>query len=95
MDKGCLFRRFFYQRKYEFFHRIKLKILYENLVSQNCMILLLPVVLKVMLTLYVLTFDFKAAMIRREEKMRAEKEKMMQEEDPDRQRRLEVRLLGF
>ena len=30
-------------------------------------------------------------MIRREEKMRAEKEKMMQEEDPDRQRRLEVR----
>ena len=29
-------------------------------------------------------------MTRREEKMRAEKEKMMQEEDPDRQRRLEV-----
>lgn len=29
-------------------------------------------------------------MTRREEKMRAEKEKMMQEEDPERQRRLEV-----
>ena len=29
-------------------------------------------------------------MTRREEKLRAEKEKMMSEEDPDRQRRLEV-----
>ena len=34
-------------------------------------------------------------MIRREEKMRAEKEKMMQEEDPDRQRRLEVFVINI
>ena len=59
------------------------------------MILLMPVALKVVLVFYKLNFDFKAAMIRREEKMRAEKEKMMQEEDPDRQRRLEVRLVCF
>ena len=34
----------------------------------------------------------KAAQLRREEKARESKEKMMQEEDPDRQRRLEVSL---
>lgn len=33
----------------------------------------------------------KAAQLRREEKRREDKERMMQEEDPDRQRRLEVK----
>ena len=32
----------------------------------------------------------QAAQIRREEKLRAEKEKLMAEEDPDKQRKMEV-----
>ena len=37
----------------------------------------------------------EAAQTRREEKKRAEKERIMNEEDPDRQRRLEVWLLKY